>query len=64
MEDSGIQPSSRMYGDIIFFAQRSAGVKHAGLIVDRVGKQILILLPCYISVVAHCVGLTFYLSLF
>lgn len=38
MEDGRLQPSSNMYDDILFFAQRSGGTENAAVIKQRVGK--------------------------
>lgn len=36
MEDGRLQPSSNMYDDILFFAQRSGGTENAAVIKQRV----------------------------
>lgn len=37
MEDAGMQPSAQMYHNIIYFAQRSAGIENAAVIRERIG---------------------------
>ena len=41
MEDGGIQPSMKMYHDILSFAQKSAGIQYGATIQECVGKLAL-----------------------
>lgn len=56
MEDGGIQPSSKMYNDILCFSQKDSGTEIGVKLRERLGKCIMI---CYFIAIFYIINLSY-----